>query len=340
MAAIFNHTDFWHMSSDDAANEMIKNHQKRFVTYSWVQGFIACLMNPLIVSGNAFVVYAVWKDPLKNLRCSPSNFILQSMAIADLLVGMVVSPIHAFWLFSIAVAQKPPLISLHVIYSISAVLVGASLAHVTLLSLDRLIAVVKPLSYRSIMTRRRINLGIFVIWLYFICFGIAAFVLKNSAFILGVVFSVQMTILLESSFYIYCAIIFHLRKNNREWERRILQGHVRVTHQERHAASEGRLAKAMAFVVFISLFFITPFYVMQCLVYFCVPCYSHPEMLFVFSGVQATLSYLNSLGNPILCCWRVSKYKEALKYCFKRVVGRCTVAKARYREREIFDTKL
>ena len=159
-------------------------------------------MNPLIVSGNSFVVYAVWKDPLKNLRCSPSNFILQSMAIADLLVGMVLSPIHAFWLFSIAVAQKPPSISLHVIYSISAVLVGASLAHVALLSFDRLIAVVRPLSYRSIMTRRRINLAIFVIWLYFICFGIAAFVLKNSAFILGVVFSVQMTILLESSFYI------------------------------------------------------------------------------------------------------------------------------------------
>lgn len=235
---------------------------------------------------------------------------------------------------------KPPLISLHVIYSISAVLVGASLAHVTLLSFDRLIAVVKPLSYRSIMTRRRINLAIFVLWLYFICFGIAVFVLKKSAFIVGVVFSVQMNILLESSFYIYSAIIYYLRKNNREWERRILQGHVRVTHQERYAASEGRFAKAMAFVVFISLFFITPLYVIQCLVYFCVPCYSHPEVLFVFSGVQATLSYLNSLGNPILCCWRVSKYKEALKYYFKRVFGRCTVAKARYREREIFDTKL
>ena len=342
MAAVFNHTDFWHLSSDDAANEILKYQQKRFVTFSWVQGFIVCLMNPLIVSGNAFVVYAVWKDPLKNLRCSPPNFILQSMAIADLLVGVVVSPINAFWLFSIAVAHKPPpLISLHVIYSISAVLVGASLAHVTLLSFDRLIAVVKPLSYRSIMTRGRINLAIVVLWLYFICFGVAAFLFsKNNFFITGIVFGVQMSILLEISFFLYFAIIYHLRKNNREWERRILQGHVRVTNQQRYAVSEGRLAKALALVIFISLFFITPFYVLQCLVYFCVPCSSYPDILFVFGGLQGTFSYLNSLGNPILCCWRLSKFKEALKYYLKRVFRRCTVAKVRYREREVFDTKL
>lgn len=152
-------------------NEILKNHQKKFVTFSWIQGFIVCLINPLTILSNAFVVYVVWKDPMKNLRCSPSNFILQSMATADLLVGLILSPIQASWLFSIAVAQNPSF-SLPLIYSLSSTVVGASFTHVALLSLDRLFAVVKPLKYRSIMTGTRINLAITALWVYFICFGI------------------------------------------------------------------------------------------------------------------------------------------------------------------------
>lgn len=239
MAAIFNHTDFWHLSGEEATNAMLKHNSKDFVTFSWVQGIMVCLVEPLIILGNAFVVYAVWKDPLKNLRCSPPNFILQSMAIADLLVGLLLSPMHAYWLFSLAVAQKSAL-SYHVIYSFSSTLYGSSLAHVTLLTIDRFVAVVQPLKYRSIMTRRRINLAISLVWLYFICFGSAAFVFVNGFFVMSIVFGVQMITLLQITFCFYGVIIYRLHKNYKAWQKRILRDNVRVSQQQLYVDKEGR----------------------------------------------------------------------------------------------------
>lgn len=339
MAAIFNHTDFWHLSGEEATNAMLKHNSKDFVTFSWVQGIMVCLVEPLIILGNAFVVYAVWKDPLKNLRCSPPNFVLQSMAIADLLVGLLLSPMHAYWLFSLAVAQKSAL-SYHVIYSFSSTLYGSSLAHVTLLTIDRFVAVVQPLKYRSIMTRRRINLAISLVWLYFICFGSAAFVFVNGFFVMSIVFGVQMITLLQITFCFYGVIIYRLHKNYKAWQKRILRDNVRVSQQQLYVDKEGRFAKAIAFVIFISLFFITPFVVLTCLVYFCVPCYSYPKMLFASTGLEITLSYLNSASNPFVYCWRFPKYRELLKRYFKIVFRCCTAAKRRCRKRETFDTKL
>ena len=118
----------------------------------------------------------------ENLRCSPTNFILQSRAMADLIVGLILSPTHVYLLFSSAMAQKSRL-SFHEISSLSITLFGVSLAHVTLLSIDRHFAVVKPLKYKFIRTRRRINLALSFLWLCYICFGIAAFLLKNSIFV-------------------------------------------------------------------------------------------------------------------------------------------------------------
>lgn len=338
MASIFNHSDFWHSSGDVATNVLIKNLGKCFITFSWIEGAILCVMTPLIVFGNAFVVYAVRKDPLRNLRSSPSNFILQSMATADLLVGLVLSPIHAYWLLALAVSHKIAF-SFHAIYSLSSTLIGASLAHVMLLSIDRLCAVVTPLKYKSIVTRRRIKLAVTVLWFYFICFGIGAFVFVDSFFIISLVFGVHTVVMLNVTFYIYVVILYRLRKNYKFWQKRVLGGDVRVSHQC-YSDKEMLFAKAMAIVICVSLFIITPHFVLLTLVFFCIPCYSYPKMLLVCTGLEITLTYLNLVVNPFVYCWRLPKYREVWKRYVKTTCQCCTRIKRRYRERGNFDTKL
>ena len=181
------------------------------LTFSWTQGIILSVIIPVIILSNALVVYTVWKDPLKNLRNASPNFILQSMAVADLLVGLVLSPVVAYWLLTIAVAQKMPF-SLHAIYSLSTTFLGASFAHVLLLSMDRLCAVFRPLKYKAIVTRRRINLAVALLWVYFISFGVAAFMFKNSFFVTSFVFIVQTFVLLNVNFCLYLAILYRLHK--------------------------------------------------------------------------------------------------------------------------------
>ena len=144
MASLFNHSDFWHTSGEVVSNALLNHVGKHILTFSWIQGIILSVIAPVIIISNGLVIYTVWKDPLKNLRNASPNFILQSMAVTDLLVGLVLAPVDAYWLLTIAVADKMPF-SFHAIYSLSTTFLGASFAHVLLLStLSHLQSVMNP----------------------------------------------------------------------------------------------------------------------------------------------------------------------------------------------------
>ena len=96
MAAVVGHYNFWNIKSEKALQDAwltLENVKPLSATSS----VLSIVMAPMIVLGNVLVLLAVWKDPLKKLRSSPSNFILVSMAIADLSVGLVVCPLTAYW---------------------------------------------------------------------------------------------------------------------------------------------------------------------------------------------------------------------------------------------------
>ena len=340
MASLFNHSDFWHMSGEVVSNALLNHVGKHIITFSWIQGIILSVIAPVIIISNGLVVYTVWKDPLKNLRNASPNFILQSMAVAHLLVGLMLAPVDAYWLLTIAVADKMPF-SFHAIYSLSTTFLGASFAHVLLLSIDRLCAVFRPLKYKAIVTRRRINLAVTLLWVYFICFGIATFMLKNGFFVTSFVFIVQSFVFLNVNFCLYLAILYRLRKNNKLWQKRILEDSVRVS-QQIYADKEARLARILAVAIVVSFFIVTPYFVLITLVYFCVPCYSYPMLLLISTGLETTLSHLQSVMNPFVFCWRLPRYRQVWRHYIQSTGQCCTRIKRRCRGKEncSFDTKL
>ena len=96
MAAITGNTDFFDMTSDKVLDDVWLTGGD-LKTISMTTSIPSMVLSPVIVCGNLLIVLSVWKDPLKKLRSLPSNHIIVTMAIADLLVGVVVCPLMVYW---------------------------------------------------------------------------------------------------------------------------------------------------------------------------------------------------------------------------------------------------
>jgi hypothetical protein len=114
----------------------------------------------LCMVGNALVLFAIYKTPqLQRI----SNYFIASLAFADFSVGLLVNP---FWAAKSALfvwQNEHPLTLITAYMSMqTSVTTTFSLCAV---SIDRYIAITRPMHYKQILCRRRCKLIIGIIWL-------------------------------------------------------------------------------------------------------------------------------------------------------------------------------
>ena len=111
-----------------------------------------CVLNVLLmficILGNALVLTAITRTPY--IR-SPSMVMLCSLAVSDLLVGFIAQP-----LFIADELIKENLVLYRVSAMIGFSLCGVSLATITLISVDRLLAVQCHLRYATLVSQSRV----------------------------------------------------------------------------------------------------------------------------------------------------------------------------------------
>ena len=114
---------------------------------------INCILNaPLMltsITGNALVLAAILRTP--SLRSVPSTIFLCSLAITDFLVGLVVQPVYIA--SELQYSAGGPLSKVEALISTS--LCGVSLATITAISVDRLLALHYHMTYPNLMTTKR-----------------------------------------------------------------------------------------------------------------------------------------------------------------------------------------
>ena len=120
---------------------------------------INCILNaPLMltsITGNALVLAAILRTP--SLRSVPSTIFLCSLAITDFLVGLVVQPVY----IAIELRHLTGEFIFKAIVSMSTSLCGVSLATITAISVDRLLALHYHMTYPNLMTTKRKSLVCF-----------------------------------------------------------------------------------------------------------------------------------------------------------------------------------
>ena len=114
---------------------------------------INCILNaPLMltsITGNALVLATILRTP--SLRSVPSTIFLCSLAITDFLVGLVVQPVYIA--SELQYSAGGPRSKVETLISTS--LCGVSLATITAISVDRLLALHYHMTYPNLMTTKR-----------------------------------------------------------------------------------------------------------------------------------------------------------------------------------------
>ncbi|KAM8933606.1 LOW QUALITY PROTEIN: putative G-protein coupled receptor 21 [Pelodytes ibericus] len=123
---------------------------------------IIIFLTVLIISGNLIVIFVFHCAPLLNHHTT--SYFIQTMAYADLLVGV------SCLVPSFSLLHYPALLPENIVcklfgYVVS-VLKSVSMTSLACISIDRYIAITKPLKYNTLVTACRLRFCILILWIY------------------------------------------------------------------------------------------------------------------------------------------------------------------------------
>ena len=263
------------------------------------------------ITGNAVVLYAVWKTPA--LR-SPSILLLCGLASSDLCVGLIAQPlvIAGSFISLYSRSENLKIILAKTYQMIELSLCGASLFILIGISIDRLVAIVKPLQYPSIVTSARVTRILVAILVVNPLAASTQF--WDRQVLLALIFTCIFVCL---CIWIIChATMYKIMRRHRLQ----IQSQIQVFEDRNARTSIISLRKSTfnVFVVFTVLVFCYFPYLVVYIVYF-IGKAGELNLGFLLS---ATVVFLNSALNPLLYCWRIPEIRLAVMHTFRRLVSR------------------
>ena len=158
--------------------------------------------------GNTLILAALRKESSLH---PPSKLLYRNLAITDFCVGVILEPLMVTYWISEATERWDICRYVFVsAYVIGYVLFAVSLMTITLVSLDRLLALLLGLRYRQVVTLKRIYLTIIVFWAISIVAATMYFVTQFVTSWIGII---GIILCLLTSILSYTKIFITLRKN-------------------------------------------------------------------------------------------------------------------------------
>ncbi|XP_060527764.1 octopamine receptor Oamb [Cylas formicarius] len=129
---------------------------------------VLLLINVMVIVGNCLVIAAVCCS--SKLQLAVTNIFIASLAVADLMVGVAVLPFSSVWeVYKVWTFGD---LWCKVWLAVDVWMCTASILNLCAISLDRYVAVTRPITYPSIMSKSRAKLLVAGLWVlsFVICF--------------------------------------------------------------------------------------------------------------------------------------------------------------------------
>ena len=261
--------------------------------------------------GNILILITLHKETTLH---APSKLFLRSLAITDLLVGVISEPLTiTYWMSAVRKRQDDCYNALFTSFIASYLLCGMSLLTLTAISVDRLLALTLGLRYRQVVTVKKACACVIMFWIVSIIFSaMYAQNVRITIWYSHIVIPVSFFTSVSS----YTKIFWELHHQEIQVRGNIIQRE-QSSNSSSAALNISQYRKGVSGVIWL-----------QVAVAVCYLPHGIITALWTYSGQSSaiivlrqlilTLVYFNSTLNPLLYCWKISEVRQLVKELLRR----------------------
>ena len=260
--------------------------------------------------GNVIILVALHKESSLH---PPSKLLYRCLATTDLCVGLVTQPLMATVYVSIVHGDWSLCrYAFDAGFITAYTLCPVSLLTMTVISVDRLLALLLGLRYRQVVTLKRIYMIVATFW---VVSGVAALCYILDPLVTTWYGNIVILSCLVISIASYTKIFRALRHHHTQ-----VQDHVqRQQPSQPNALNIAQYRKAVYSALWVQLALVVcylQYSIVKILLTYSEPSSSH----FIASGITAALVCFNSSLNPFLYCWKISEVRQAVKKTIRQAL--------------------
>lgn len=167
--------------SNFTLSNMSLEHQDMtsYMTTLYVSAFLFSFLSPVTVVSNSLLLVAIYKDPFKSFR-TPVTYFIISLALVDLVTGLIVEPFFAVYYFVCHYYQtlSPGKYFEYLFQTgafLSIIMLSSSFLLVLALTTTQYIAITFPHKYKRLFTKKRVLVSVTCCFVYFAVFSALQF---------------------------------------------------------------------------------------------------------------------------------------------------------------------
>ncbi|KAK2573360.1 Melanopsin [Acropora cervicornis] len=267
---------------------------------------------------NCTVIFIIWKT--RSLR-TPSNIFVVGLAVSDLAVGLIVQPLFVATIMTGIRGEFSTYCSLRLtMQTVALIVLGASFFTLTIISVERLLALSLHLRYQAAMTCKRAVVCVGSIWLLTLVWALCRFWIKMQVFTAVNSLLVYTSLLINTLAYIQ---IFRLVKRHKTQIASQAVNCARTTCSTRLQLS--KYVKTVSTIVTLLIVTIATYsgwVVVTIALRLSVGGKNEHHLYAAFTSVT-TLVFVTSTFNPVLYCLRLGEIRAAKRmnsYCLSSQV--------------------
>ena len=261
--------------------------------------------------GNILILIALHKETTLH---APSKLFLRSLAITDLLVGVISEPLTiTYWMSAVRKRQDDCYNALFTSFIASYLLWGMSLLTLTAISVDRLLALTLGLRYRQVVTVKKACAFVIMFWIVSItCSAMYAQNVRITIWYSHIVIPVSFFTSVSS----YTKIFWELHRQEIQ-----VRGNIIQREQSSNSSSAplniSQYRKGVSSVIWLQVA-VAVCYLPHGIITALWTYSGQSSAIIVLRQLTLTLVYFNSTLNPLLYCWKISEVRQLVMELLRR----------------------